>query len=213
VERIVQLELQKEAIERQLCAMDDSEDAKPERDSLEEQLDFIQEELLDIETADNDSEESEHDDDDCQYSPGALVGLGSRASQVSHLDEPSAKRAKHIAGSISSDTSHCTEEDRPESTTPPNFALEESRETIFQTLHLEPGDALYLPAGWFHEVFSVGDSASGLHIAINYWMHPPDVGRDTCFKQPYRSMFWKRDWDARRFDVDWKQPADQDLKP
>lgn len=38
---------------------------------------------------------------------------------------------------------------------------------------LKPGQMLYLPASWFHEVTS---SATGSepHMALNYWMHPPD---------------------------------------
>lgn len=37
-------------------------------------------------------------------------------------------------------------------------------------IDLKPGDVLYLPAGWFHEVSSKGD----YHIACNYWFVPPD---------------------------------------
>lgn len=57
------------------------------------------------------------------------------------------------------------------------------------------GQMLYLPAGWFHEVTSFGDagkrklscshyslnfdylSENGLHIAFNYWFHPPTSGK------------------------------------
>jgi len=35
---------------------------------------------------------------------------------------------------------------------------------------LEPGDMLYLPAGWYHWVFSEDpDPDTGLNVAINYW--------------------------------------------
>ncbi len=33
---------------------------------------------------------------------------------------------------------------------------------------------LYLPAGWFHEVFSSNDGSSEGHCAFNFWFHPPD---------------------------------------
>lgn len=33
--------------------------------------------------------------------------------------------------------------------------------------NLNPGDMLYLPASWFHEVTSYGDG--GCHLALNYW--------------------------------------------
>jgi Cupin-like domain len=84
---------------------------------------------------------------------------------------------------------------------------------------MRAGDVLYLPAGWFHEVFSMGSdmatgkdvdrtessaqattSNNGIHMAINYWVHPPDVGSGTTFTKPYLSTFWQRDWDARGLD-------------
>jgi len=34
---------------------------------------------------------------------------------------------------------------------------------------LEPGDLLYLPTGWFHQVAS----STGRHMALNYWWKPP----------------------------------------
>lgn len=36
------------------------------------------------------------------------------------------------------------------------------------------GEALYLPAGWFHDVSSQ-ETGSG-HVAFNYWFHPPPLG-------------------------------------
>ncbi|WFD30591.1 hypothetical protein MSPP1_001612 [Malassezia sp. CBS 17886] len=45
---------------------------------------------------------------------------------------------------------------------------------------LVPGQMLYLPAGWFHEVTSWGDDP---HMALNYWMHPPD---GPSAAEPYR---------------------------
>jgi hypothetical protein len=39
---------------------------------------------------------------------------------------------------------------------------------------LEPGQCLYLPASWFHEVTSFGSSGTCMHVAVNYWFHPPD---------------------------------------
>lgn len=99
-----------------------------------------------------------------------------------------------------------------------------ARET-FATINA--GEMLFLPAGWFHEVSSLSslesnknclaeynekndntvnkssasDSVSGIkgtgrcgHFAFNFWFHPPDNNR---FDSPYKSQFWKRDWDAR----------------
>ncbi|KXS09570.1 Clavaminate synthase-like protein [Gonapodya prolifera JEL478] len=61
---------------------------------------------------------------------------------------------------------------------------------------LEPGEMLYLPAGWFHEVSSRGDSGegatSGLHMAVNYWLHPPTT---TTFESPYEDGYWREVWE------------------
>lgn len=50
---------------------------------------------------------------------------------------------------------------------------------------LKPGEMLYLPASWYHEVTSSAapsdpqddddDRDSNVHMAFNYWMHPPDA--------------------------------------
>ena len=46
---------------------------------------------------------------------------------------------------------------------------------------------LYLPAGWFHEVSSLG-----AHCALNYWFHPPDT---RTYERPYAAhAFWRREW-------------------
>ena len=39
---------------------------------------------------------------------------------------------------------------------------------------VEAGQALYLPASWFHEVTSFGSGDNCMHAAVNYWFHPPD---------------------------------------
>lgn len=57
---------------------------------------------------------------------------------------------------------------------------------------INAGEMLYLPAGWFHEVFS--KSSSDGHMALNYWFHPPDSDE---FNRPYTSSFWESDWQAR----------------
>eukprot|EP00923_Selenidium_pygospionis_P037389 GHVN01065480.1.p1 GENE.GHVN01065480.1~~GHVN01065480.1.p1 ORF type:complete len:577 (-),score=150.91 GHVN01065480.1:228-1958(-) len=63
---------------------------------------------------------------------------------------------------------------------------------------IEPGDLLYLPAGWFHEVLSQSQQESeswnkqekgpAPHIAFNYWFHPP-VSLGT-FTSPYEDNYW-----------------------
>ena len=73
----------------------------------------------------------------------------------------------------------------------------------------EAGQCLYLPASWFHCVFSSSTSAvlssngstprttttknrndDSIHLAVNYWYHPPDNLEH--YQEPYRDVaFWK----------------------
>ncbi|KAI9209803.1 cupin-like domain-containing protein [Polychytrium aggregatum] len=75
---------------------------------------------------------------------------------------------------------------------------------------LKQSDALYLPAGWFHEVTSFGQGTasegSSTHMAFNYWMHPPTEAG--TFEQPYDDGYWKDRWletaaiiEARRQEI------------
>lgn len=38
---------------------------------------------------------------------------------------------------------------------------------------LKPGQMLYLPTSWFHEVTSFASAPGDVHMALNYWFHPP----------------------------------------
>jgi hypothetical protein len=56
------------------------------------------------------------------------------------------------------------------------------------------GDMLYLPTSWFHEVTSFSDDNDDddIHMALNYWFHPPDAVTAPKFEQPYEDMIlWK----------------------
>lgn len=58
------------------------------------------------------------------------------------------------------------------------------------TTDLKPGQMLYLPSGWFHEVSSFGDLKSdNIHIALNYWYSPPNGD-----KKAYKDKYWKDDY-------------------
>jgi hypothetical protein len=50
---------------------------------------------------------------------------------------------------------------------------------------LNPGDALYIPAGWFHFVFSEDVSDNGLNLAINTWTITNKDELDIFNKQDY----------------------------
>ena len=84
-------------------------------------------------------------------------------------------------------------------------------------VQLEAGQCLYLPASWFHCVFSSSAvlSSNGstprtttttirkkdrnndsIHLAVNYWYHPPDNLKN--YQEPYRDVaFWK-DYKSKR---------------
>lgn len=68
------------------------------------------------------------------------------------------------------------------------------RNAQYYDVILRKGDGLFLPAGWFHEVWSFGDSeADGVHMAMNYWMAP--CTRDD-FDHPYEDGFWEFKWNS-----------------
>ena len=50
---------------------------------------------------------------------------------------------------------------------------------------INPGEMLYLPASWWHEVTSSSpdNSESNVHMAFNYWFYPPDGLKR--FDEPY----------------------------
>ena len=73
---------------------------------------------------------------------------------------------------------------------PAHFATERAAPKDAVVLDLVPGDILYLPAGFFHEVLSENDETNTGHLVFNYWYHPP-VSTGT-FTKPYSDSFWAR---------------------
>ena len=62
---------------------------------------------------------------------------------------------------------------------------------------LNRGQCLFLPAGWFHEVVSLGNEESdGIHTAFNYWMCPPCTFN---YDQPYQDKYWASQWNINQF--------------
>lgn len=70
------------------------------------------------------------------------------------------------------------------------------------TVDLKPGEMLYLPTGWFHEVTSYGnenkkvaskEKANNIHVAVNYWFIPPNGSKmDNVYSNPDR--YWPNDY-------------------
>ncbi|SCU91122.1 LADA_0F08218g1_1 [Lachancea dasiensis] len=64
---------------------------------------------------------------------------------------------------------------------------------------LGPGEMLYLPTGWFHEVTSFGKQGSStledqIHVAVNYWFAPPN-GTTTDNLYPNKDNYWSLDYE------------------
>ncbi|KAK7684585.1 hypothetical protein QCA50_012165 [Cerrena zonata] len=65
---------------------------------------------------------------------------------------------------------------------------------------LKPGEQLYLPTGWFHEVSSFAQNElNPTHIAINYWFIPPT---EFFFHTPYKDTYWQEDFDANKASIE-----------
>lgn len=68
--------------------------------------------------------------------------------------------------------------------------FKDSTDTVVEVM---AGQCLYMPASWFHCVTSHVSTPSKtqppMHLAINYWYHPPD--RSECFESPYLDeQYW-----------------------
>lgn len=50
---------------------------------------------------------------------------------------------------------------------------------------LSPGEMLYLPTGWFHEVTSYAGAQSRAHVAINWWFVPPALENGKVYLDEY----------------------------
>lgn len=69
------------------------------------------------------------------------------------------------------------------------------------SVEVKAGETLWLPAGWWHEVFSADDGGADGHFALNYWFHPPDAIESSTYEKPYRSQLWERDFEHWRRDI------------
>lgn len=78
------------------------------------------------------------------------------------------------------------------------------------TVELEPGEMLYLPAGWFHEVTSFGDSSknSDVHVAVNYWFVPP-TGHDIDNVYDQKDKYWLKDFELTKRALNWARNEEE----
>ena len=69
---------------------------------------------------------------------------------------------------------------------------------------LKPGEMLYLPTGWFHEVSSFGsdtvvENKDNVHIALNYWFIPPS---GNSLSRVYQDSYWHDDFEKSKKAID-----------
>jgi len=179
VDRIYELEQERNALLEK----------EEENELVEERLQQIEEELLDYECDGSDDEDDDDDDDDDDGDDGCNIDDHDNNDNERTDGLPVTKRAK-----LNADATPISEENAD---LPLNFVTHmplddgnENRSAAIQTVTLHRGDLLYLPAGWFHTVQSSGC----IHVAFNYWMHPPDM--DAPFARSYHSVFLKRPFKA-----------------
>lgn len=72
------------------------------------------------------------------------------------------------------------------------------------TVWLKPGEMLYLPTGWFHEVSSFGcdtvaENKDNVHIALNYWFIPPS---GDSLSSVYQDTYWHDDFEKSKQAID-----------
>ncbi|AET39834.1 uncharacterized protein Ecym_5034 [Eremothecium cymbalariae DBVPG len=65
------------------------------------------------------------------------------------------------------------------------------------TVNLRPGEMLWLPAGWFHEVTSFGSNKNNFHVAANYWFIPPN-GPSIDTPYPLKDKYWPLDYERTK---------------
>ena len=182
---------------------------------LEEELDGILEATLDLEGGDGVDEEEEgegdgegKDEEDDGVDAAELAAWkqwrlqsqrkGARPAQSTKWPLPPARRAS----------------DSSDAPLPPNFSTL-STATLpasipCTTVRLRAPAMLYLPASWFHEVFSEtheGAAERG-HLALNFWFLPPDrlagsacaddVGESAFARSYTEHHLWSHRWERQR---------------
>jgi hypothetical protein len=82
--------------------------------------------------------------------------------------------------------------------------------TRFACIDLKPGQQLYLPSGWFHEVVSYSDpvdaeaapSKASVHMALNYWYHPAQILEGAkAFAMPYVDSWASSTYETQLADL------------
>jgi Cupin-like domain len=161
-----------------------------------------------------DGEDSDDDDDDEE--DGGEGDEGDSTGDASNRVDDENSHEAPKKGLASTDAGDHDNQRRPNSFSPVDMTLSAEdrakkhpdfcpRREI--NVVVRAGEALYLPASWFHTVSSsaadVGSETTDAvssraaptaphppyHLAVNYWYHPPDQDN---FRQPYRNDYWAK---------------------
>ena len=175
-DRIAQLEAEVEQLGSE-SAGSRTAAVRAELDKAEEAMEELLEQTLTLTAEDEDEaedgtdeevEEAEQDDIDAEELAAWQRWMKPSKRQPATRSLPAKRSHSHARGGLADD----------DTSSPPNFSelstasLPASIPRL--TVRLSAPSLLYLPAGWFHEVFSES-SGSGGHLALNYWLRPPDV--------------------------------------
>ena len=88
----------------------------------------------------------------------------------------------------------------------PNFP--KLKEATKITFDLSPGEVLFLPAGWFHEVTSYGTAKEPIHLALNYWLAPAVTSNA---EHPYVDDFWREThWNPTLMQIEALEEQDEE---
>ena len=164
------------------------------------------------EKRDNDDDNQEASDEESEE---AVIGKGFDYVS-SDEEEATDDNVEDVVAALKNNVDYSSdgeEKDEQETTSSQNLTKDDSRASHFSTIdnfppdgnlasinpklqnakplvvELKAGQSLFLPASWFHCVFSSSTEQHSVHLAVNYWFHPPDNLQN--FSQPYKDhKYW-----------------------
>jgi len=201
---------------------DDDDDDDDKDDNSEEDFDFDEETFVDdyVDSDDEDAAADEDFDDDDKRSRNDINNNNKRRKANDDDDDDDDhikdKTKKTISSKLPKNFSTVDKDDLEKF---PKF-----KDAHKITCELKAGEMLFLPAGWFHEVFSseknIFQTREGFdegHMALNYWFQPysdeagevegPVVTNDT---KPSRRMVWERDYENWLRRQKWYEPPEME---
>lgn len=206
------------ALRLQAAAQRLGDEGGEEDEDAEDEIDRALEDILDAECCDEEEEEedseedleddpfdaaycddSDDDSDDNEEEEDKAEGDASTGKRKSceASDKPSKRAASTLPVSFSRVDTHL-----PAQVIREHYPLYADAAKRAVQVTVREGEMIYIPAGWFHEVQSLGSEG---HMAFNYWFHPPDnhteiSGTDRKsipYSKPYVSDFWAKDLKER----------------